>query len=620
MDMLNTKQAAELWGISERRVSGLCKENKIAGAVKQGRSWLIPSNTPVPADKRVKTGAYVKKKASLLPLPIGVSDYRTASVKYYYVDKTLMIKDIIDEQALVSLYTRPRRFGKTLNMNMLRTFFEKTDEDTSVYFRNKNIWQCGKKYQDHQGKYPVIYITFKDIKFETWNDSFESVKNIFRQEAYRHEILRKSDKCNDYEKEYFEKILSGKANELELSSFFLVLSGMLNKHYKIPPVIIIDEYDIPIQQGYMSGYYDQVIRFMRNLFSGAFKDNQNLSFGFLTGILRVAKESIFSGLNNLTVNSVLTNKYSEYFGFTKEEVKAMSAYYGAVEKYSEICEWYDGYQFGKTEIFNPWSVINYFNNGCEPDAYWQSTGSNEIIGEIIAEAGPDICDKMTALLNGQSLTAYIDTGVIYPQIRKNPSSIFSFLLVAGYLKAKKSLPSISGGYLCEVALPNKEIVFVYNKEVLQKLESMISFSSSTAIQEALFSGDEEKLKNEIQQVLTRSVSYYDASNESFYHGFILGLCSLFNEFYITSNRESGDGRFDIQLFPKNNKMPGILLELKFANEQSSKDLKELAWEALNQIIDRRYAAEMLEKGISPVYCYGAAFKGKNVETAFSAAQ
>ena len=266
----------------------------------------------------------------------------------------MMIKDFIDERPMVTLFTRPRRFGKTLNMDMLRTYFEKSDKDTSVYFRDKKIWNCGQKYRDYQGKYPVIFLTFKDVKFDTWEETFAAIRDIFAKETRRHKELLNSDKCDEYSKKTYEKLADGKVNEVELASALLDLSAMLHKHYAVAPIIIIDEYDTPIQQGYQKDYYDKVIRFMRNLFSGGFKDNQHLSFGFLTGILRVAKESIFSGMNNLSINSVLDNKYSAYFGFTADEVMEMAEYYGAADKYDEICQWYDGYRFGKTEIFNPW--------------------------------------------------------------------------------------------------------------------------------------------------------------------------------------------------------------------------------------------------------------------------
>ncbi|MFR1203100.1 MAG: AAA family ATPase [Blautia sp.] len=272
---------------------------------------------------------------------------------------------------------------------------------------------------------------------------------------------------------------------------------------------------------------------------GGFKDNKNLSFGFLTGILRVAKESIFSGMNNLAIYSVLDNKYSSYFGFTADEVKKMADYYGAFDKYDEICKWYDGYCFGKTEIFNPWSVINYFSNECEPRAFWVSTGSNDIIGEILGEADAEMYIRLTALLNGESFITYIDTGVIYPQIKNNPSTIYSFLLITGYLKAVSTTLSFNGDFMCQVALPNQEIAVVYRKEILQKLERLIPQPTAIQVQEAIFTGDCKKLQKLIQTMLLQSVSFFDTAGENFYHGFMLGLCALVGGTFATSNRESG---------------------------------------------------------------------------------
>ena len=613
-ETMMVKEAAMRWNVSERRVSTLCKEGKIEGAVKKGKQWSIPADAEKPADSRVKSGAYIKKSvATKFPLPIGISDYRLASSEYYYIDKTMMIKDFIDERPMVSLFTRPRRFGKTLNMDMLRTFFEKTDEDTSVYFKDKKIWACGKKYRDYQGKYPVIFITFKDIKFDTWEETFDAIKRVFSKEAYRHIELQISDKCNEFEKKNFENLLSGEVNEVELSSALLTLSSMLHEHHGIAPIIIIDEYDIPIQQGYMKKFYDKVILFMRNLFSGGLKDNRHLSYGFMTGILRVAKESIFSGLNNLTIHSVLDNKYSTYFGFTSEEVREMVEYYGVSEKYHEICEWYDGYRFGKTEIFNPWSVINYFNNECEARAFWQSTGSNDIIGEIIAQADKEIYEKLTSLVRGEKLTTYIDTGVIYPQIKNNPSTIYSFLLVAGYLKVLKTTPAFNGDFMCEVALPNREILLVYHKEIVQQLDNIIPQPTAISIQEAIFSGDNEKLKDLIQTLLIGSVSAFDVAGENFYHGFMLGLCALLGGSFVSSNRESGDGRYDIQLKPTKKNLPGILIELKTEKNCTTEQLKKLSEKALKQIIDKKYDTELVAAGVQNIYKYGVAFSGKMVE-------
>lgn len=389
---------------------------------------------------------------------------------------------------------------------------------------------------------------------------------------------------------------------------------MLDEQYGIAPIIIIDEYDTPIHQGHVEGFYDKVILFMRNLFSGGLKDNRHLSYGFLTGILRVAKESIFSGLNNLKINSILDNKYSQYFGFTPGEVREMAAYYGVPEKYEEICAWYDGYRFGRSDIFNPWSVINYFSNECEPRAFWQSTGSNDIIGEILADAGEDIYDRLHALLQGESILTYVDTGVIYPQIKSNPSSVYSFLLVAGYLKVVKSGTSSNGDFMCQVALPNKEIAYVYNKEILQKLQTIIPQSTAILIQEAIYANNVTALKKQLRKLLLQSASCYDTAGENFYHGLVLGLCAVLDDRYIvTSNRESGEGRYDIQLMPRDRKMPGILIELKAGKDCSESELKQLSKAALQQICQRSYDTEMTAKGIATIFKYGVAFCSKKVE-------
>ncbi len=609
---MTVKEAAKLWDISERRVMVLCKEGKIQGAQKEGRLWVIPTNAEKPADARYKKSQPMRKTSLRLPLPIGISDYRLAVTEYYYIDKTMLIKDFIDERPMVSLFTRPRRFGKTLNMDMLRTFFEKTDEDTSVYFKDKKIWACGKKYQEYQGKYPVIFLGFKDVKKESWEETYDAIAKIIRLEFKRHSELADSERISD--KTFYEKIVGFNANRNDYETSLFMLSQMLHEHHGKAPVIIIDEYDTPIQQGHVKGYYDEVIGFMRNLFSGGLKDNKHLSFGFMTGILRVAKESIFSGLNNLTINSILDNKYSEYFGFTQDEVKMMAEYYGAPEKYDEILAWYDGYKFGDTEIFNPWSVINYFRNECQARAYWQSTGSNDIIGEILGEATEDIYKRLNALLQGESFLTYIDTGVIYPQIKNNPSSVYSFLLVAGYLKVVRSDSAFGGDFMCEVALPNKEITFVYNKEILSKLNNIIPQATAIAIQEAIYSGDGERLQEQLGKLLIQSASCYDTAGENFYHGLVLGLCAMLdNRYIITSNRESGEGRYDISLCPKDSKMPGIIIELKAEKDADEKELKELARIALKQIIDKKYDTEMQTKGIKTIIKYGVAFSGKHVE-------
>ena len=323
MGFMTSVEAGEKWNLSKRRVAILCAEGRVPGAEKKANVWLIPDDAEKPADGRRNKSSRAMKTTTKLPLPIGVSDFKELVSGYYYVDKTLMLKEFIDFKPKVSLFTRPRRFGKTLAMDMLKTFFEVSSTDTSKYFKNKKIWSCGEEYRREQGKYPVIFVTFKDIKFATWEQTYTAIREIIANEYLRHDTLLTSDKCNEFEKNYFRKVVDGTITEVSMARAFLELSHMLNKHYGRPAAIIIDEYDTPIQQGYTEGYYEQITSFMRNLLSGAFKDNSNLSYGFLTGILRVAKESIFSGLNNLKVNSILEDPTANISGSPKTRSGAL---------------------------------------------------------------------------------------------------------------------------------------------------------------------------------------------------------------------------------------------------------------------------------------------------------
>ena len=597
MGYLSCADAAKAMGISVRRIQQMCKQGEISGAVKDGHTWLIPGES-------VSNSYSTKKK----PLPIGVSDFKTATTGYYYVDKTLLIRDFLDTKPMVSLFTRPRRFGKTLNMDMLRVFFEKTSEDTSIYFRDKLIWQCGDFYTQHQGQYPVIFLTFKDVKCQTWEETFQKIRSLISLEFMRHGELETSAVLSAYEKEQYHRIASGTANEVDCQMGLQILSLLLHKHYGKECIIIIDEYDTPIQQGHNCNFYTEIINFMRNFFSGGLKDNSHLAFGFLTGILRVAKESIFSGMNNLKTNSILDDNYSEYFGFTAEEVKGILRYYGREDKFQEICDWYDGYRFGNTEIFNPWSVINYITDKCFPKAFWLSTGSNEIIGEIIDAATPEIKDGLYKLLCGERITTYIDTSVIYPEIQNNPYSIYSFLLVAGYLKVSAVYPQNDGNFMCDVAIPNKEISFVYEKEILNRTNQN---SVAISINQAIFSGDAQKLQSVLEEFMLQSISSMDGANEGFYHGMMLGLCAVLgNRYQVRSNRESGLGRFDIQLAPLVSGIPGFLFEFKHTND-NHEDLDALAEKALRQIDEKKYDTELQNAGVRSIIKIGIAFRGKN---------
>ena len=613
MNYINVRTASARWGLTERRITTLCREGRIEGARKEGGLWMIPAGATKPEDGRRNRFTQAAGRARLLPLPVGESNFRELVEKYYYVDKTLFLKEFIDTWPKVSLFTRPRRFGKTLAMDMIKTFFELSDTDTSAYFKGRKIWACGAAYRREQGKYPVIFVTFKDIKYSTWEQTYTAIREILANEYLRHEVLLTSTRCNEYEKEYFRKLIDGSISQVSMARAFLELSRMLQKHYGQPAMIIIDEYDTPIQQGYSAGYYDQIIGFLRNLLSGAFKDNPHLAYGFLTGILRVAKESIFSGLNNLTIHSVLDEKYSEYFGFTPDEVEEMAQYYGVPEKYQEICEWYDGYQFGTRDIFNPWSVINYFYNNCSPKAYWQATGDNSIIRQIVAEANEETADNLRLLMQGQVISSYVDTSVIYPEIHNNPATIYSFLLAAGYLKTTKKEDLHSGNFICDIAIPNKEIFSVYENEILSSLSKVISQSSAIAIQQAILTQNVPLLQEELERLLLSSVSAFDYAHENFYHGLLLGICAIMNHRYqVDSNRESGHGRYDIQLKPYNKSLPGILIELKVVDEKIPEKgidtaLERSAKEALAQIEKKQYVAAMKLEGLTHFFKIGAAF-------------
>jgi len=597
MGYLSCADAAKAMGITVRRIQQMCKRGEIPGASKEGRAWLIPENAILLCSSE-------KKK----PLPIDISDFKTATTNYYYVDKTLLIRDFLDTKPMVSLFTRPRRFGKTLNMDMLRVFFEKTQEDTSVYFRDKKIWKCGAAYTQHQGQYPVVFLTFKDVKCLTWEETFQKIRRLISLEFIRHNELESSSVLSSYEKEQYHRLAGDSADEVDCQMGLQLLSMLLHKHYGKECIIIIDEYDTPIQQGHSCNFYPEIVNFMRNFFSGGLKDNSHLAFGFLTGILRVAKESIFSGMNNLKTNSILDDSYSEYFGFTTEEVREMLCYYKKKEKFQEICEWYDGYRFGDTEIFNPWSVINYISDNCFPKAFWQSTGNNEIIGEIIETATPEITEGLYKLLCGEKITTYVDTSVIYPEVRKNPYSIYSFLLVAGYLKVAAIYPQNDGNFMCDVAIPNKEIAFVYEKEVLNRTNQN---SVSVSISQAIFSGDAQKLQSLLENFMIQSISSMDGANEAFYHGMMLGLCAVLgNRYRVRSNRESGFGRFDIQLTPLVSGIPGFLFEFKHTNDEHV-DLDALADSALRQIDEKKYDTELRSAGVNSIIKIGIAFRGKN---------
>lgn len=616
---LKAKDIAQLWGITPRRVNQLCTAGFISGAYKEGRYWLIPSDTTKPEILRNKQTPPLSGR--LLPCPVGITSYKEVSKECYYVDKTLLIKDIIDDHSKVYLFTRPRRFGKTLTMDMIRTYFEKTSTDTSIYFSDKKIWNCGDAYKQLQGTYPVIFLSFKDAHQTNWTDMYRSLCFTLKEEFLRHIELLSSKAINEYDKKYIHNLINDVADSTDYQFALGKLSSLLATHYNQKVIIIIDEYDTPIQQGHLYHYYNEVVGFMRNLFSSALKDNENLEFGILTGILRIAKESLFSGLNNLVVNTILDDKYSEYFGFTVNDISNMAAYYGMAEKLSEIKEWYDGYLFGNTEIYNPWSVINYFNNNCKPKAFWSRTSGNEIIGELIRSSDKEVYESLSLLLQGKEVQSIINTDIIYPEVNADSDTIYSFLLVAGYLRATNVISEFNDNPICSLKLPNREIKSVFQKEILDNYNTLFNGSLLRDFELALRTGDTTLFTDTLQKYLLQSASTFDTTNENFYHGTVFGMLAILSDrYYISSNRESGEGRFDIQLEPKDKSQLGYIIEFKAGKNLSDTELADSASSAIQQIQSKKYSTDMEYHGIKKIGLFGIAFSGKRVAAKYAEIQ
>ena len=616
-DYIGTTKAAALLQMTGRRVVGLCSEGKLAGAFKAGRNWKIPMESV--KQYRKDAGITLTEEASdeaheLLPFAIGNTSFIEISSECYYVDKTLLIRDLIDDHNMVTLFTRPRRFGKTLAINTIKTFFEKTDEDTSRYFTDKKIWQSGDKYRALQGKYPVIMLTFKDVKYNSWEESMEAIRLVVKDEYKRHPELAESSVLDMDARNYIDRMERGALSGVELQRSLLNLAHMLSLHHDSKVVILIDEYDTPIQQGYSRGFYKETISFMRNFLSGGLKDNTDLAFGVLTGIMRVSKENLFSGLNNPMVNTVLDDKYSEYFGFTKDEVQEMAAYYRRPEAMDELRFWYDGYRFGNTEIYNPWSVTNYFASGGQAKPYWANTSDNEIIREILAGLTPEIADDLARVMQDEDVHASLDMEVVYPRMTDGNDTIFSFLLLAGYLTPADTPEETEIGTFASLRLPNAEIRRIYNTEVLSWIRTQQTGNIISEIEKAVFLCDGKRLKDALRKYMITSITFFDGAAEGFYHGMVLGLvASLSSKYYIRSNREAGEGRFDLQLEPKDRTLPGILMEFKAVSASEKEKLPNLAEEALLQTEDKEYQRDLEERGATEIVRYGIAFSGKDVE-------
>ncbi len=548
-----------------------------------------------------------------LPPPVGTSEWETFSQKCICVDKTQMIKELVDRVTTVALFTRPRRFGKTTALKMIRAFFEKrVDEkgrkvDTSYLFKDKKIWSAGAAYRRLQGKNPVIWLSFKDHKATSWEDAFEFMMRDVGSEISRHWASVENGWGDGPKKDQMRRIVNRTASFVDLTASLGYLAEAIYAHWKVKPIILIDEYDQPISSASTFGYYDQMCSFMRVFLSGALKDNAHVEMGLMTGVLRVAKEGILSGLNNLKVYTVFDAAFSEYFGFTEDEVSDMAAYYGVPEKMDEIRAWYDGYDFGGTEIYNPWSVLYYFSSDCKPGPYWLDTSSNDLITEIVSTYPHDTAKTLEGLLKGESpfVSMAAELGP-YKLVRNRADTLYALLLSAGYLKAASPIEDCS----CQVAIPNRELEKVFVMDIVSKCRNEFSLDRVNGVAFALVKSDFTGFRRELERFLLESTSYFDAAAEGFYHGLVLGLLAILRPAYrVKSNGESGEGRYDLMLRPIRAGYPGYVIEIKAARGKNA-NLKDLAAAALRQIKKHVYRAELEAEGCGEIVSLGLAFCGK----------
>ena len=542
----------------------------------------------------------------------------------FYVDKTRFIKDWWDSMDSVTLITRPRRFGKTLTMNMVESFFSIDYAKRSDLFEHYNVWQY-EKYRNIQGTYPVISISFARIKETGYEETkakiYEIIRNLYVKFAYicNSDIFLASDIA------YYNKMLSGSMNEAEATSAIYQLSDYLYRYYKKKVIILIDEYDTPMQEAYLNGYWDKLSAFTRSMFNSTFKTNPALERGLMTGITRVSKESIFSDLNNLEVVTTTSDKYSDIFGFTEMEVFQALDEYGLSDNKKNVKRWYDGFIFGSCkDIYNPWSILNYLDKR-EYGTYWANTSANSLVGRLIRESNRDIKQKFEDLLNDKSIWCEIDEQIVYSQLYDNEDVIWSLLLASGYLKVETYV-----GYEdCQTDRAPQYELRITNYETRRMFDQMIKdwFAKERPdyndFIKAMLIGDVDAMNEYMNRISLEIFSFFDTGNrmsgsqpERFYHGFVLGLLvELRDRYYITSNRESGFGRYDVMLEPKDkNSDCGIILEFKIFNKRREKDINDTANVALKQIYEKHYKEELVKKGVSEnnIYCYGVAFQGKLV--------
>ena len=546
------------------------------------------------------------------PLPIGVDDFKKLiNENYYYVDKTLLIKELLDNKGEVNLFTRPRRFGKTLNMSMLQYFFEKTEEDNSYLFKGLKIMNESKEYLDYMGKYPVINLSLKSAKQPTFEMSYKKIREAIADEFKRYSEVLNGNVLFEDEKEDFTNIMLQKADLSTYNTSLKLLSKCLKRYYKENVIILIDEYDVPLENAFFEGFYYKMVKFLRSLFESALKTNPSLEFAVITGCLRISKESIFTGMNNLEIVSILNKSYEEYFGFTNDEITKICKDYDINDKYSEIKEWYDGYVFGDENVYNPWSVVRYvkdiaINGEKYPSPYWSNTSSNSIVKTLIEKADDDTKEEIESLIEGKSIEKPIHEDITYDEVYKSMDNLWNFMFFTGYFKKVSESMSSTGQKFIKLEIPNKEVKYIFITKIKSWLDERIENENFDDMYNAMFAGDEKSFENEITDLLLDTISFHD-SYENFYHGFLAGILAKLRSYNykVKSNRENGMGRSDIIVQSTVKKGKAIIIEIKVAKD--IKDLEKKCNEALEQIEKNKYDVELIQYGYKDILKYGITF-------------
>ncbi|GHV79700.1 hypothetical protein AGMMS49944_14910 [Spirochaetia bacterium] len=551
------------------------------------------------------------------PLPIGVSFFDTVIEQgYYYVDKTLLIKEMLDKKAAVNLFTRPRRFGKTLNMRMLQCFFEDTAETTGkdavLWFNNLKIMSAGDSYTSLLGQYPVVFLTFKDSRQTSFESAYAVIKDNIADEFKRHNYVLKNEHLTA-EKEHYERIMQGIATQHEYSQGIKFLSKCLSIHHGKKAIILIDEYDVPLEASWANQYYNDMVDFIRTLLGMALKDNPFLEFAAITGCLRISKESIFTGLNNLGVNSIRGSDYTEYFGFTQEEVTEILGFYRLESHADMIKDWYDGYLFGNCEVYNPWSLINIVKDLCSdknrlPEPYWANTSSNSIVRMLIDKSDDAARADLDTLIAGGTIKKTIHEDITYDEVEKNIDNIWNFLFFTGYLKKTSEYADSQDNIVLGLTIPNKELFCIYRNKIQEWFRETIEQQDLSSLYTAILEGNTQTFEDELSALLLNSISFYD-SRENFYHGFVTGVLAKAKGYLVRSNRESGNGRSDIFMKNVSAKGKAVIFELKAAT--TMQELSAKCDEALRQIEEKKYIHELEQEGYQHILKYGIAFCRKD---------